>query len=388
MGLFTMPSLGSDMEAGTLAEWLVKPGDHVSRGDVVAVVETQKGAIEIECFEAGIVEELRAVVGAEVPVGAPLALIRAPGEERPVESAPEPPQPHRPALRPLSPLPPQGSGSPAASPAARVRACELGIELAGLTGSGPGGAILLADVAPPAPIVPPGPVAAKPGPRVTAQTEMRRAIAAAMTRAKREIPHFYLSATMDVQPARDWLDARNAGRPPDGRLLLGALFVRAVVLAAQAVPVMNGHYRDDAFHPASGVNIGVAVALRGGGLVAPALIDADRLDLAGTMAGMRDLVMRARAGRLRGSEMSEGTITVSSLGETGAEAMAGVIFPPQVALVGIGAPQFRPWVVAGEIVPRQVVTVTVSADHRVSDGRQAARFLAAFEQQIATPEAL
>ncbi|WP_240989385.1 2-oxo acid dehydrogenase subunit E2 [Salipiger mangrovisoli] len=217
---------------------------------------------------------------------------------------------------------------------------------------------------------------------------MRRAIAAAMTRAKREIPHFYLSSTMDVQPARDWLDARNAGRPPDGRLLLGALFVRAVVLAAQAVPVMNGHYRDDAFLPASGVNVGVAVALRGGGLVAPALIGADRMDLAGTMAGMRDLVMRARAGRLRGSEMSEGTITVSSLGETGAEAMAGVIFPPQVALVGIGAPQLRPWVVAGAIVPRQVVTVTVSADHRVSDGRLAARFLAAFAQQIATPEDL
>lgn len=388
MGLFTMPSLGSDMEAGTLSEWLVTPGDHVSRGDVVAVVETQKGAIEIECFEAGLVEELRAEVGAEVPVGAPLALVLAPGEERPVESAPELPTPHRPAPRPLSPPPPQGSDSIAASPAARVRARELAIELAGLTGSGPGGAILLADVAPPAPIVPPGPVAAMPGPRATAQTEMRRAIAAAMTRAKREIPHFYLSVTMDVQPARDWLDARNAGRPPDGRLLLGALFVRAVVLAAQAVPVMNGHYRDGAFHPASGVNVGVAVALRGGGLVAPALIDADRLDLAGTMAGMRDLVMRARAGRLRGSEMSEGTITVSSLGETGAEAMAGVIFPPQVALVGIGAPQLRPWVVAGEIVPRQVVTVTVSVDHRVSDGRQAARFLAAFEQQIATPEGL
>ncbi|WP_226626366.1 dihydrolipoamide acetyltransferase family protein [Alloyangia pacifica] len=382
MGLFTMPSLGSDMEAGTLAEWLVKPGDRVSRGDVVAVVETQKGAIEIECFEDGVVDELRAEVGAEVPVGAPLALILAPGEDRPAERGPEPQHPKPPTAQPVSPLPPETPHGPAASPAARMRARDLGVDLAGLTGSGPGGAILLADVVPPAEVMP------QPVPRADAQTEMRRAIAAAMTRAKREIPHFYLSATMDVQPARDWLSARNADRPPDERLLLGALFVRAVVLAARAVPVMNGHYRDEAFHPAPGVNVGVAVALRGGGLVAPALIGAERLDLPATMAGMRDLVMRARAGRLRGSEMSEGTITVSSLGETGAEAMAGVIFPPQVALVGIGAPQLRPWVVAGAIVPRHVVTVTVSADHRVSDGRQAARFLAAFEKQIATPEGL
>jgi pyruvate dehydrogenase E2 component (dihydrolipoamide acetyltransferase) len=117
-------------------------------------------------------------------------------------------------------------------------------------------------------------------------------------------------------------------------------------------------------------------------------MDAVRMTLEETMAGMRDLVTRARAGRLRGSEMTEGTITVSSLGETGAETMSGVIFPPQVALVGIGAPHLRPWVVDGEIVPRHVVTLTMSADHRVSDGRQVARFIAEFEDLIQKPEEL
>lgn len=151
---------------------------------------------------------------------------------------------------------------------------------------------------------------------------------------------------------------------------------------------MNGRFEDGAFRPSDQVNAGVAVALRGGGLVAPALIGAETMDVRETMAGMRDLVTRARAGRLRSSELTEGTITVSSLGDTGAETMTGVIFPPQVALVGLGAPHVRPWVVDGSVVPRSVVTLTLSADHRVSDGRQAARFIAEFETLIANPESL
>jgi pyruvate dehydrogenase E2 component (dihydrolipoamide acetyltransferase) len=218
--------------------------------------------------------------------------------------------------------------------------------------------------------------------------EMRKAIAAAMTRAKQTIPHFYLSETIDVQPAIDFLAERNADRPPTERVLLGALFVRATCRAAAKVKTMNGHYVDGVFRPAEAVNPGVAVALRGGGLVAPALMDGLSLDLDQTMSGMRDLVTRARAGRLRSSEMTEGTITVSSLGETGAEAMIGVIFPPQVALVGIGAPHERPWIVDGAVVPRKVVTLTMSADHRVSDGRQVARFIAEFETQMQDPENL
>ncbi len=399
-----MPSLGADMEAGTLVEWLVKPGDSVHRGDVVAVVETQKGAIEIEIFEDGTVQDLLADLGHSLPVGAPLATILAAGEAPPETSGerpaappdpapaeavpPAPPPEPTPVETPAkSPAPPQASAAPPPadgkriSPAARRRAAELGVDPGAIKGSGPGGAILLADVAHAAP----GQRPAEGGP----MAQMRKAIAAAMTRSKATIPHFYLSETINVDPAIRFLDDRNAGVPPAGRVLLGAVLVRAATLAAQRVPAMNGHYVEGSgFVPSDTVNTGVAIALRGGGLVAPALIDAGAMDLDATMAGMRDLVTRARAGRLRGSEMTAGTITVSSLGDTGAEAMTGVIFPPQVALVGLGAPHLRPWVVDGRIAPRHVVTLTLSADHRVSDGRQAARYIAAFEELVQTPEEL
>ena len=396
-----MPSLGADMEAGKLVEWLVQPGDKVHRGDVVAVVETQKGAIEIEIFEEGAVRSLEAKLGQELPVGAPLAVIlgEGEGEAEPadVKPTPEPEQPpaHAPApsvagaaVAPEAPAPPPVTlsvGASAASPAARVRAHELGIDLSTLKGSGPGGVIVLSDVEATGSAARPEP---KSMPAGTPSQEMRKAIAAAMTRSKQTIPHVYLSQTIDIQPAIDWLAARNEGRSPAERLLLGALFVRAAALAAAQAKDLNGYFIADGFHPSDKINPGVAVALRGGGLVAPPLMDAPAMTLDKTMAGMRDLVTRARAGRLRSSEMTEGTLTVSMLGESGPEMMTGVIFPPQVALVGLGAPQTRPWVVNGKVVPRTVVTLTVSADHRVVDGRQVARFIAAFETFMKAPEEL
>ncbi|MBL4544287.1 MAG: 2-oxo acid dehydrogenase subunit E2, partial [Rhodobacteraceae bacterium] len=297
--------------------------------------------------------------------------------------ASEPEAPSAPTAPEPPPAPPPG-GAPAASPAARMRAKELGRDLDGIAGSGPGGAIVLADVEAAAQ------AAAAPAKKTRASPmeEMRKAIAAAMSRSKRTIPHFYLSQTIDLQPASDWLERRNAGSPPTDRLLMGALFVRAAVLAAAQVNALNGHYTEDGFRPAGQVNPGVAIALRGGGLVAPAILDAQPMGVDAIMAGMRDLVTRARAGRLRGREMTEGTITVSALGESGAEAMAGIIFPPQVALVALGAPQKRPWIAGSSVVPRLVGTVTIAADHRVADGRQAARFLAEFESRVLQPEAL
>lgn len=390
MGVFTLPSLGSDMEKGTLVEWLVGPGDTVHRGDVVAVLETQKGAIEIECFQEGTVQELLAETGKELPVGAPLATIVAPGETAPEVEIQQPPvgQPAPSAAPDIETAPETAllftSGDVPASPAARRRARELNINLAAIKGSFSGGQIVLADVEAAA--------AEKPqldqGEPQTAMANMRQAIGAAMTQSKRTIPHFYVSHTIDIQPSVDWLAAHNAGVPPAERILMGALFVCAAVRAAERVRVMNGRYEDGAFSPSERVNAGIAVALRGGGLVAPALIDADKMSLAETMGGLRDLVSRARAGRLRNSEMTEGTITISSLGETGAEEMTGVIFAPQVALVCLGAPQTRPWVVGDKVIPRTVVTVSVSADHRVSDGRQAAQFLQEFNAAISDPETL
>ena len=377
MSVFAMPSLGADMEAGTLVEWLVKPGDRVARGDIIAVVETQKGAIEIEIFEDGVVERLGASVGDRLPVGAPLAVIRG-AEESPV---PAPPQ--EPVVVEVPRAAPPGAGAtPAASPAARALAAERGIELTGLLGSGPGGAILLADVEAAAPRER---MAAKPGLDLAA---MRTAIAAAMARSKREIPHYYLAQTVDLQPATDWLSATNAARPPEARLLMGTLFVKAAARAARAVPEMSGWHENGAFRASERVHAGVAISLRGGGLIAPAIHDADGLGLDELMAAMRDLVARVRTGRLRSSEMTDGTITVSSLGEGGADALTGVIYPPQVALVGFGAPVRRPWVLGEAVVPRTVVTVTLAADHRASDGRRGAKFLAEVDKLLQSPEAL
>lgn len=387
-----MPSLGADMENGKLIEWLVKPGDKVHRGDVIAVVETQKGAIEIEIFEEGTVSRIDAQIGEDLPVGAPLAVILAEGEtappkaEPPRQAAAKPESAPPPGPPPAAAMAPAPVGAYAASPAARVRAHELGVDLAAIKGSGPGGVIVLSDVE-----GQPGTTARsepKPSPVGTPAQEMRKAIAAAMTRSKQTIPHVYLSHTLDIQDTVDWLAARNAGSSPAERLLLGALFVRAATLAAAQSKSLNGHFLADGFHPSDTVNPGIAVALRGGGLVAPALMDATAKTLDETMAGMRDLVTRARAGRLRSSEMTKGTLTITALGETGPDTMIGVIFPPQVALVGLGAPQLRPWVVDTQVVPRTVITVSVSADHRVADGRQIARFITDFATFLQAPEDL
>lgn len=384
-----MPSLGADMEDGTLVEWLVKPGSAVKRGDIVAVVETQKGAIEIEIFEDGVVDRLLVEPGVTVPVGAPLALIHGAGEAAPSLAAPAAPQPAQPPAPSPKPPPPEAKPQPMApggrvraSPAARRLAAQRGIDLAGLRGTGADGAIQLADVE--AGAAPRGPER-KAGVDLT---QMRAAIAAAMSRSKREIPHYYLMHTADVGEAVDWTARVNADRTPDARLLLGVLFLKATALAATAFPEFNGRYEDGAFRQSPAVHLGAAIAIRGGGLVAPAIHDAADLDLETLMAGLRDLTARVRAGRFRSSEIADPTLTVSSLGDRGVEALFGVIYPPQVAIVGFGKVVERPWVVDGKVATRPVVTVTLAADHRVSDGHRGALFLADIARRLQAPEAL
>jgi pyruvate dehydrogenase E2 component (dihydrolipoamide acetyltransferase) len=401
---FLMPSLGADMEAGTLVEWLVKPGDRVKRGDIVAVVETQKGAIEIETYQAGQIEKFLVELNSKVPVGTPLAQIRTEGEAKPAAVAPPPAPPVAPpravpaappiiapAVTPVrAPLPPPVAPAAVAgaraSPAARKLAEERGIDLSKVTGSGPGGAITYADVEQHlgAVVAPPDKKRA-PGLDLNA---MRTAIAAAMARSKREIPHYYLEHQVDITACEHWLAQKNATLPPDNRLLIGALSIKSVALAARRFPAFNGFYRNDKFEPAAAVHVGVAIAIRGGGLAAPALHDADQLSLDELMSRMRDLVQRTRAGRIRSSEISDSTITISSLGERGVEALYGIIYPPQVAIIGIGKTVTRPWVVDGAIGPRSVITITLSADHRVSDGHAGALFLAEIGKQLQEPDKL
>ncbi|MFP3901281.1 MAG: 2-oxo acid dehydrogenase subunit E2, partial [Acidimicrobiia bacterium] len=216
---------------------------------------------------------------------------------------------------------------------------------------------------------------------------LRRAIGRLMSRSNREIPHYHLATTIDMATALDWLRAANERRPVAERLLPGALLLKATALAATEVPAMNGHW-DDGFRPSSAVHLGVAVSLRGGGLVTPALRDADRLTLDELMAALRDVVGRARAGRLRSSEMTDPTITVTNLGDQGVDEVHGVIYPPQVALVGFGRIAERPWAAGGMLGVRPTVRATLAADHRASDGMVGARFLAALDRILHTPEDL
>jgi pyruvate dehydrogenase E2 component (dihydrolipoamide acetyltransferase) len=217
---------------------------------------------------------------------------------------------------------------------------------------------------------------------------MRQTIGAAMARSKREIPHYYLAHTIDLHRALAWLAAENARRPVTERLLHGVLLIKAVALALREVPELNGVWRGDRAEPSAAIHVGVAISLRGGGLVAPALHDVDRRDLGDLMRALRDLVQRARGGGLRSSELSDPTITVTSLGEQGVETVFGIVYPPQLAIVGFGKVAERPWIVDGAVVARPLATVTLSADHRVSDGHRGGLFLAAVERLLQAPERL
>jgi len=383
MAEFVMPMLGADMSAGTLMAWRKQPGDTVTRGDIIAEVHTDKADIEVEVFTSGVVEKLLAVPGQEVPVGTPLALIREDGKAPVVAVA----APER--------IPPAPAERLLISPSAKTLAAELGVDLALVHGSGPGGRIQRRDVEAaaagaaerpaPAPPPPPVPVAVEGEDR---QAGMRRAIAAAMARSKRETPHFYLGETIDMSAATRWLADENLHRSVQERLIPGVLMLKAVALALREVPELNAVWQGDRVVQSDAVHLGVAIFLRGGGLVAPALHDADRQSLDELMHGFRDLVSRARAGTLRSSELADPTITVTSLGERGAESVLPIIFPPQVAIVGLGRLVERPWVSEGQVLACPIVTATLAADHRVTDGHRAGAFLTTLARLLEEPDDL
>jgi pyruvate dehydrogenase E2 component (dihydrolipoamide acetyltransferase) len=463
-----MPSLGADMDHGKMVEWLVKPGDYVHRGDVVAVVDTEKTVMDVETFEEGVVAELLVDVGTTVPIGTPLARITATPDDGGTAATPaKGPAPAEtvapvpaPASAPVPPLvqpsvsppvrhlahrlgvdadsirgtgrngavtrndveraaraaPPAAAGGEASrtrsSPRARRLAAERGLDLALVTGTGPGGAVTEADVLlagrPAAAEMPAGPAPAGPAPDLAGagapsegagpearpavarerEASLRRAVGALMSRSKKTIPHYYLSTTLDMAASVAWMQSVNLERPVSSRLVVSALLLKAAALAAKDVPEVNGFYVDDEFRPSQSVHLGVAVALRKGGIVAPAIHDADTLPVDALMDRLRDVVARARAGRLQRAEMADPTITVTNLGDLGVESVFGVIYPPQVAMVGLGRLREEPWAHAGMLGIRAVVTATLSADHRVSDGLRGARYLARLEELLQKPEEL
>jgi pyruvate dehydrogenase E2 component (dihydrolipoamide acetyltransferase) len=403
---FVMPSLGADMESARLVEFLVEQAAQVHRGDLFASVETDKGVVDVEIFEDGIVEEFLVAPGDEAAVGQPLARLRRTGEPagqagagdarasaeaadaRDAEVAAGTP------ARDVSPgaaaafvgVSSTAPGHVRAVPRARQLASELGIDLATVAATGAGGVVTSEDVERAAGGIRSGGAAgvAATGPIAAGRDEgrMRAAIAAAMGRSKREIPHYYLAHTIDLEPALARLERFNENRPVEERILPVALLVRAVAEALREFPEFCGWYRDDAFVPSVAIHVGLAVALRDGGLVNPAIRDADRGTLGDLFVRIRDLTERARNGQLRGSEFTDGAITVTSLGDRGVHALFPVIHPPQVAIVGFGVVAVRPWVVAGAVVPRRLVDVSLAADHRVSDGHRGGRFLRRVERVL------
>jgi pyruvate dehydrogenase E2 component (dihydrolipoamide acetyltransferase) len=320
---FKLPSLGADMEEGTLLTWNIKPGDRVSRGQVVAVVDTTKAAIDVEIWRDGIVNELLVKVGEKLPVGTVMATLR---EEAEAEAA----------------MP------------------------------GPQAAVTQA------------PVLVMP----EHQKDIRRTIAAAMSRSKREIPHYYMSEKIPMANALDWLSRMNEKLPISERILSAVLLLKAVAVALKRTPELNGFYTDDQFQASPVVHTGVAISLRNGGLVAPALHDVGGKSLAQLMPELSDLVKRARSGSLRSSEMSDPTITVTNLGEQSVASVFGVIYPPQVALVGFGGITAQPSVVNGKVRVQPLLCASLAADHRVSDGHRGALFLADLRGILQDPQAL
>jgi pyruvate dehydrogenase E2 component (dihydrolipoamide acetyltransferase) len=358
-----MPALGADMTAGRLIAWLKQPGENVKRGDIIAEVDTDKGVIEIEVFTSGVLEKTLVEPGTRVPVGTPLAVIREAG------GAPAPTPTAVPSIeRPTR-----------ASPAARQLAGERKVDLATVRGTGPEGAVTLDDVRQAAGMaeVPPD-----------RGERMRQAVAAAVTRSKREIPHYYIGHTIDLGPVTAWLAEQNRDRPVARRLVHSVLLIKAVALALRDFPELNACWVEGRVAPKPDIHVGLAISLKEGGLVAPALHHADRQSVDELMSGLLDLVERSRAGALRSSELADPTITVTILGDRGVDTVYGVVYPPQVAIVGFGKVIEGPWVVDGRVVARPLVRATLAADHRVSDGHRGALFLASVADRLREPSRL
>ena len=399
-----MPALGSDMDEGTLDEWMVKPGDKVTRGQIVAVVDTTKAAVEIECWQEGTVNELLVPVGETVEVGTVLATLLE-ADEPAVKALPRQRRHStkaaaKPAAPPRTPsgvvtAPPTLGRRRWVSPAARRLAQTLNVDLDAVSGTGPQGAVTIHDVehaaAPKEPAQPIAKPTVKPTVKPTPAdraAQMRKSIAAAMSRSKREIPHYYLVDEILLDNSMTWLTTRNAQCSIDERVLPAALLLKAVGVAAQRFGEFNGFWRDDGFQPATGVHVGVGISLRGGGLVAPAIHDVAEKKLDELMHDLTDLVARARSFSLRSSEMSDPTITVTNLGDKGVDTVFGVIYPPQVAIVGFGRPTQRVGVIDGGIRVVTTIQATLAADHRASDGHRGALFLTAINDLLQQPDLL
>jgi pyruvate dehydrogenase E2 component (dihydrolipoamide acetyltransferase) len=361
-------------------EWKVKEGESVSKGDIIAEVETSKGVIEIEVFEDGVIEKLLVKEETDCAVGTPLAVIRS--KEQEVEEKES--QEFKIDESPQKVLEPEEKKTDEKvfkqrikiSPAARKKAKELGVELSEVQGDKK--EIHLRDIE----------SETVPKKSEHPASGMRQAIAKAMSLSNAQIPHYYLSSSINMSPALKWLEEVNRNRAIQERILPAALLIQAVVYALKEVPQLNGFWRNDALEISKEINPGIAIALRKEGLITPAILNANELNLDGTMKSLSNLIERTRSGKLRNSEITEQTITITNLGDLGAESVFGVIYPPQVALVGFGRIMNAPWAEGDTLSVRKVLQATIAGDHRATDGRIGGKFLDKLNQILQIPQEL
>ena len=393
---FKMPSLGADMEAGTLIEWRKKSGDTVKRGDIIAEVETQKGLIEVEVFDQGIISELLIKEGTKVPVGTVLALINPSQSEleTPKEVVPEKTeiQPTEEKIAEKTVGEKLEETHLKASPLAKRIASENGIELSKIQGTGEEGVITKEDVE--KAIAQRDKITEIPKESIENKEEsgfkmesIRAAVAAAMSKSNREIPHYYLDKKIDITKSLDWLFEKNLQCTIQKRILPAALLIKAVAKSLVDYPDLNAVW-EDGLQRKKEINIGFVVSLRGGGIIVPAIHNADSKSVEEIMEALNDIIPRARAMKLRSSELSDSTITITNMGEGGADVVYGIIYPPQVAIIGFGSSSEQPFAENGMVGIRTVLNATLAGDHRATDGLVGSGFLATLNKNLQNPELL
>ncbi|MED5304345.1 MAG: pyruvate dehydrogenase complex dihydrolipoamide acetyltransferase [Pseudomonadota bacterium] len=402
-----MPALSPTMETGTLAKWTVAVGDAVRSGDVIAEIETDKATMEVEAVDDGILASIMVAEGSEgVAVGTPIGRLAEDGESpddvaaAPASTAPVAPElaaapveePTQPTPAPV-PAPAAVSSAPAnrifASPLARRIAADRGLDLASLSGSGPHGRILRRDVeaaeTAPAAVRPAVDQAVVQGAStLEPNSQMRRIIASRLQESKQTAPHFYLTVDCEIDAILAARRQMNDQAPEGVKISVNDLLIRAAAMALIKVPKANASWEGDNTRLFTHADIAMAVAVDGG-LVTPVIWAAEKKGLAEVASVSRDLATRARDGKLAPEEFTGGSFTISNLGMYGVREFAAVINPPQGAILAVGAGEQRPVVKDGQLAVATVMTVTLSADHRVVDGAVGAEWLQAFKGYVEAP---
>ena len=399
-----MPQMGYDMQEGTLVRWLKQEGEAIARGEAIAEIETDKAVIEMEAYASGVVLKTVAAEGSTVPVGETIAFIGSPGEPVPEVAAPaapaaEPaPEPEQAAETP-EPAAAQSAGAVRASPVARRLANEKGIDLAQVTGTGPNGRITKEDVeahesaaaAAPAPAAE-APPAVEPAPRgqqgeLVPLTRMRQAIARRTAQSKREVPHFYVSAGVDMTAAMALRSQINEALAGEARVSVNDLIVKACALTLAKYPAFNASFEGNNLRMNPAINVSIAVAVEYGLLVV-SLGDCRGRSLVDISKAARGAVERAQSGVLREDDYTGGTFSISNMGMFDVDSFSAIIYPPQSAVIAVGTVRQQPVVRDGEIKIAQMMQATLSTDHRVADGAQAAEFLVEVKRVLENPVTL